>query len=333
MRALIVLMAALIAPAFAAATGQIVDVAFVEQAIKRDAIVWDVRDAAEYRKGHIPGAINFDDAGRMLRDPNSEDFIPTARIEKIFGDAGLDPSREVVVYATRGSVWSYFGLFALEFFGAKKAFVFHEGIDGWRGAGKPVSTEPHKLAAITVKLVPQPQLTVSTAEMRAAAGNPGVQIVDARTPREYSGEDIRAIRGGHIPSAINIPYEQNWSDPDTAGKLSRKQVADNRGMSLKAQNELRQLYARLDPAKETIVYCQSGVRAAETAYVLKELGFSKVKVYDASWLAYGNTLDAPANNATFFNVGALNGRMAAMQARIEQLEKDLTAAKANPIAR
>ena len=104
-------------------------------------------------------------------------------------------------------------------------------------------------------------------------------------------------------------------------------------MSLKAQNELRQLYARLDPAKETIVYCQSGVRAAETAYVLKELGFSKVKVYDASWLAYGNTLDAPANNATFFNVGALNGRMAAMQARIEQLEKDLTAAKANPIAR
>ena len=328
MRALIVLIAALIAPGFAAAAGQIVDAAFVEQAMKRDAIIWDARDAAEYRKGHIPGAINIDDAGRVLRDANTEDFIPVPRIEKIFGDAGLDPSREIVVYATRGSVLSYFGLFALEYFGAKNAFVFHEGIDGWRGAAKPVATEAQQRAALSVKLVPQPQLAVSTQEMRAAVGKPGVQIVDARTPREYSGEDIRAIRGGHIPGAVNIPYEQNWSDPDTAGKLARKQVADNRGMSLKAQQELRQLYGKLDPAKETIVYCQSGVRAAETAYVLKELGFANVKVYDASWLAYGNTLDAPANNATFFNVGAMNGRVAAMQARIEHLEKDLAATKA-----
>lgn len=311
----------------AAAEGQIVDVAFVEQALKRDAIIWDVRGTAEFRKGHIPGAINFDDAGRVLRDPNSEDFIPVARIEKIFGDAGLDPSREIVVYGTRAGVISYFGLFALEYFGAKKAFVFHDGIDGWRGAGKATATDPRSPAAVAVKLVPQPQLIVSTQEMRAAAGKPGVQILDARTPREFSGEDVRAIRGGHIPGAVNIPYEQNWTDPDTVGKLVRKQAADNRGMSLKAQQDLRQLYARLDPAKETIVYCQSGVRAAETAYVLKELGFSKVKIYDASWLAYGNTLDAPANNESFFNVGALNGRMAAMQARIEQLERDLAAAK------
>ena len=78
---------------------------------------------------------------------------------------------------------------------------------------------------------------------------------------------------------------------------------------------------------EAIVYCQSGVRAAETATVLAELGFRNVKVYDSSWLGYGNTLDAPANDAVLLNVGALNNRISGMQARIDALEKELAAAR------
>ena len=69
------------------------------------------------------------------------------------------------------------------------------------------------------------------------------------------------------------------------------------------------------------------MRAAETATVLAELGFRNVKVYDSSWLGYGNTLDAPANNAVFLNVGALNNRISGMQARIDALEKELSAAR------
>jgi thiosulfate/3-mercaptopyruvate sulfurtransferase len=46
-----------------------------------------------------------------------------------------------------------------------------------------------------------------------------------RTPQEFTGEDIRAIRGGHIPGAVNIPYEQNWVDPETQTKLARKRIA------------------------------------------------------------------------------------------------------------
>ena len=99
-------------------------------------------------------------------------------------------------------------------------------------------------------------------------------------------------------------------------------------MSLKNESELRKLYAALDPAKDTIIYCQSGVRAAETATVLAQLGFTNVKVYDSSWLGYAARLSAPAVNETFFNVGAFNGRLTAMQNRIEQLERELAAAKA-----
>jgi thiosulfate/3-mercaptopyruvate sulfurtransferase len=154
-----------------------------------------------------------------------------------------------------------------------------------------------------------------------------VQIVDARTPQEFSGEDIRAIRGGHIPGAINIPYEQNWVDPDTLVKLARRQTTSNAGMSLKPVDDLKRLYAKLDPGKETIVYCQSGARASETAGVLQQLGFTNVKVYDSSWLGYGNTLDAPAENVAFFNVGLFNSRLSALQERINQLEKELAETK------
>ena len=162
----------------------------------------------------------------------------------------------------------------------------------------------------------------------ARLNDPNVQIVDVRTPEEFIGEDIRAIRGGHIPGAINIPYEQNWIDPETPAKLARKQTNNNGGMSLKAAGDLKRLYSRLDPSKETIVYCQSGARSSETAGVLQQLGFTNVKVYDSSWLGYGNTLDAPANNLTFFNVGLFNSRLLALQDRVNQLEKELAEARA-----
>src|SRR5262249_8044989 len=136
------------------------------------------------------------------------------------------------------------------------------------------------------------------------------------------------IRGGHIPGAVNIPYEQNWIDPETPAKLSQKQVTSNAGMSLKSVRDLKSLYARFDPGKETIVYCQSGARASETAGVLQELGFTKVKIYDSSWLGYGNTLDAPADNVTFFNVGLLTSRLSTLQERINRLERELAETKA-----
>ena len=130
-----------------------------------------------------------------------------------------------------------------------------------------------------------------------------------------------------MPGAINIPYEQNWIDPLTLQKLANKQVNDSRGMSLKSTADLKALYSKLDPEKETVVYCQSGVRASETAGVLEQLGFKNVRVYDSSWLGYGNKLDAPANNATVFNVGALSARLGALQVRIDALEKELAATR------
>jgi thiosulfate/3-mercaptopyruvate sulfurtransferase len=183
-----------------------------------------------------------------------------------------------------------------------------------------VETADAQRPAVALKLVPRPELIASTEDVVSRSKAGAVQIIDARTSGEYLGNDVRAIRGGHIPGALNIPYEQNWKDPETSVKMSRRQVPDNKGAGLASADALKSLYARLDPDKETVVYCQSGVRAAETAAVLETLGFNKVKVYDSSWLGYAARLDAPAERETFFNVGAMNGKLASMQRKIDELE-------------
>ena len=297
----------------------------MQQALARGAIIWDVRDEKSYLEGHIPGAINIGDAGSVLRDPNKEDYIATEKIQALFNRAGLDVNRDIVVYGSRGNPYVYFGLYTINYFGGKQAQIYHDGIDAWKSAGLPLQKERPNVPAVSVVLMPQPQLLVSNEEMLKMAQSKSVQIIDARTPDEFSGRDVRAIRGGHIPNAINIPFESNWQDPDAALKLSKKQVSDNSGMTLKSQEDLKKLYSNLDPNQDTVVYCQSGVRAAETATVLKNLGFKKVKVYDSSWLGWGNNLKAQVADETFLNVGALNAKMTAMQNKINQLEEALKA--------
>ena len=316
------------AKAAVAASPIIVDSSYVAEAIARNAVIWDVRPTDAYAREHIAGAINIGDAAKVLRDENTEDFIATDRIESILGAAGLDPKRETIVYGSRGTWNPYLALYALQYFGGSNVRVYHDGIEDWVAAGRAISRDASQVPPVALKLEINPTVAVTTKEVVGRLNNPSVQIVDARTLQEFRGEDIRAIRGGHIPGAINIPYEQNWIDPETPAKLARKQITSNVGMSLKPAEDLKRLYARLDPSKETIVYCQSGARASETAGVLQQLGFANVKVYDSSWLGYGNTLDAPADNVTLFNVGLLNSRISTMQERINQLEKELLEAKA-----
>ncbi len=310
-----------------AQAGTMVDLEYVKAAQQRGAILLDVRSTKDYLQGHIPGAISIGDFGTVLRDPNREDYIDLAEINSIFNKAGLDINKEVISYGARGNPYAYFGLFTIQYFGGKQGKVFHDGIDGWIDAGLPIEKNPSTLPSVSVKLVPQPQLVVSNEEMRKLYNNKSVQVIDARTGNEFKGNDIRAIRGGHIPGALSIPYEQNWKDPQTASKLAKKEVKNNAGMSLKSKEELNQLYTHLDPNKETVVYCQSGVRASETAAVLQNLGFNKVKIYDSSWLGWASHLSSPVADETYLNVGLMNARMSAMQNKINELEAALKASK------
>jgi len=303
----------------------IVDADYVKAAVARGVLLWDARDADDYAAGHIPGAVNIGDPTITLRDKNTEDYLPIAQIEKAFGAAGIDPAREIIVYGDRGLPSAYFAQVTLRYFGATSAKVFHDGIEGWRAAGQPVTTAPTKARAITVKLVPRPGVLSESKEVVAALKRPDVQFLDVRTVREYRGEDVRAIRGGHIPGAINIPFEQNWVDPETRNKLRSGAVKDSSGMSLKPREQLLKLYEKLDPNKEIHVYCQSSNRASQTAVVLMDLGFRNVKVYDSSWLGYSSWLTAPAEDEIWTNFGSLPAARRAIENRVGELEKQRAA--------
>ena len=306
----------------------VVDTEFVAGAGARGAILWDVRSEEEYKKGHIPGAVNVDDPQTQLRDSKTEDYIPIPQIEKLLGATGIDLNKEIVVYGAKALPSAYFTYQTLRYLGAQRVHVYHGGFDDWKAAGKPVSTERTTLAPVEVDATLDKRLLVSTQDVVARLNRPGVQILDARTAKEFSGDDMRALRGGHIPGAVNIPFEANWVDPDTPRKLQRKQVANKDGMALKSSDALRELYAALDPRKETIVYCQSGSRASETATVLQDLGFENVKIYDGSWLAWGNAFDAPVDNVSYFNVGRVNSTLNQLQGRVDALESELEQIKA-----
>jgi thiosulfate/3-mercaptopyruvate sulfurtransferase len=306
---------------------EIVDGEYVAAAATRGAIIWDVRGAKDYAAGHIPGAVNVGNAGEVLRDPNKEDYIPTEAVQKVFNEAGIDLGKEVIAYGETGDPFAHWTLVTIRYFGGKQGKVYHGGIDDWKAANRPLSTEPTRLPAVSQVLSVQPDVLARTRDVLAALNDPDVQIVDVRTVKEFKGEDIRALRGGHIPGATHIAYEKNWVDPELGAKLKAKEVKTRAGAALKPDHELEALYRDLDPSKETIVYCQSGVRASETANVMRALGFDKVRVYEESWLGYGNTLTAPSVDTTFVNVGALQGRIAKLEGAVTELTAQLEAAK------
>ena len=297
------------------------DLAEVDAALARGAIVWDVRPAAQYRDGHLPGAVNLPDPANTLRDEHSERLLSLHRLEQLLGQAGIDPAAELIVYGGRGSPQAYFARHALLQLGASAVRVYHDGIDGWRAAGRMLQRGEVQAQPRRVVLWPQRARVATTNEVVAAARDAGdVQLIDVRTHEEHVGIDVRAIRGGHIPGSVNIPFELNWRDPLAARKLVARQVGDNAGMALKDRDALLDLYSVLDPNRPTIVYCQSGTRSAVTAAVLEDLGFRDVRVYDDSWLGYAARLDAPAVNESFVNVGRLLQELRALKARLDAVE-------------
>ena len=124
-------------------------------------------------------------------------------------------------------------------------------------------------------------------EIEDAIGRNQINLVDVRSPDEYTGKVIAppgmtetAQRGGHIPGAQSIPWAKTANEDG----------------SFKNAEELKKLYtdAGVDFTKPTVAYCRIGERSSHTWFVLKYLlGIDNVKNYDGSWTEWGNLVGAP----------------------------------------
>jgi thiosulfate/3-mercaptopyruvate sulfurtransferase len=248
-----------------------------------------------YGAGHIPGAVRID-WHEHLNDPVRRDYIDRDGLQRLLRLAGIRHDTVVVLYGDSYNWWAAFAFWVLSLFGLSRlrltALRIMDGGRGlWQMERRPMTDRPPDHPEGDIVIGPR-----NDRGIRAFRTDVldhvcrGGRLVDVRTPAEFHGLRLHmsgypnegALRGGHIPGAVNIPWERAI-DPATHRFLSA--------------DELRVIYGLehgLSPEDDLITYCRIGERSAHTTFVLTQLlGFQHVRNYDGSWCEWGNAVRVP----------------------------------------
>lgn len=245
-------------------------------------IVLDVRLRPAYDQGHVRGAYRVDPndwSEETTRANGKLDLGARDAWARRIGALGIANDSPVYVYDTGKMIDAARVWFILQYFGARDVRVVNGGFKGLqplvaRGRMALTNVYPQPVAA-TFKLQPPDKALVRLADratVRAAVDARDEQVLDARTPEEYTGKDLRKNpRGGHLPGAVNV---------------SHKSLLDEHGR-LRSVDELKTLFgeAGLSADEPLIAHCQSGGRASLAALAATEAGYRHVSNY---YLSFGD---------------------------------------------
>lgn len=230
--------------------------------------------------GHIPGSVYLSVSSiRMPVEVGGFRLPDKSEGEVILGRLGIARDTMVVIYDDMGGLNAARLFFTLDVFGHRKMALLNGGIQAWVKAGLPLSQQVPKIKKRNYRARVDSRKVASAEWIVKNLKNPSVVLVDARSAKEFSGEVVRAKRGGHIPGARNIEWVQNLKEDK----------------SFKSAKELARLYKTQGVTKDKTVvsYCQTHHRAALAYFTLRLLGYGKVKGYDRSWAEWGNRDDLP----------------------------------------
>jgi len=244
-------------------------------------------DTKAYNEGHLPGAVGWA-WDTQLCDTLRRDIIPQEKLEQLLGRSGIDPNTTVILYGDNNNWFAAWAFWQLKVYGHKSVQLMNGGRKKWLAEGRELSTDLPKVSpkAYAAK-APDLSIRAFLPDVMKAASERSAQLVDVRSPQEFSGEILAppglpetCQRGGHIPGAKNIPWGKACNDDGT----------------FKSPDELRALYGAqgITGERPVIAYCRIGERSSHTWFVLKHLlGYQAVKNYDGSWTEWGNLVAAP----------------------------------------
>ena len=244
-------------------------------------------DTSAYKEGHIPGAIAWD-WHTQLCDNLRRDILAKPAFEALMRESGISNHTTVVLYGDNNNWFAAWAFWQMKIYGHRDVRILNGGRRLWLLEGRELDLEPVKPAPAAYHAAP-PDLSIRALlpQVESHAMGPRASLVDVRSPHEFSGEILSppglpetCQRGGHIPSARNIPWGEVCKMDGT----------------FESYEELKFLYAThgIDGSKPVIAYCRIGERSAHTWFVLKYLlGFEDVANYDGSWTEWGNLVAAP----------------------------------------
>ena len=244
-------------------------------------------DTTAYSQGHIPGAVGWDWTSQ-LSDGVRRDLASREDFSALLSESGIGPDTTVVLYGDNNNWFAAFAYWQLKLFGHDDVRILNGGRKYWLDNGLPITTDEPSPTPTRYQLPERDDaLRAFRDDLLPRLGDPGLALVDVRSPAEYNGEIIAppglsetAQRAGRIPGAVSIPWAQTVREDGT----------------FKSPDELRALYEAkgVTPDKDVVAYCRIGERSSHSWFVLHELlGYRRVRNYDGSWTEWGSLIGVP----------------------------------------
>jgi thiosulfate/3-mercaptopyruvate sulfurtransferase len=244
-----------------------------------------------FERGHIPGAQNVAWHTDLV-ETVTRDIAGPEKFQALARRLGVDRDTTVVFYGDNNNWFAAWGAWVFAQYGlVDNVKLLDGGRRKWEAEKRPLGIRAAEVAPsrFTVAAT-DPGLRARLPEVLAVAkGERRARILDIRSPDEFSGKVIApqgvqelAIRAGHIPGSVNVPWAR----------------AVNADGTLKSRDELKKLYAEagIDGSVPVITTCRIGERSSHSWFVLSRVLGYEAKNYDGSWTEYGNTVGVPIVN-------------------------------------
>jgi thiosulfate/3-mercaptopyruvate sulfurtransferase len=228
---------------------------------------------SSFEAGHVPGADFLDLQGEFSDQSTRLRFMmpPVPQLEAAFGRHGLGRDAQVVLYSIGSMMWATRFWWMLKSLGFDGAAVLDGGFDKWQAEGLPIERGPAKgYPPARFVADPKPGWFVDKAAVLAACKDAGSVIVNALGPQFHKGlEPSRYGRPGRVPRSVNVPAA-SLVDPQTKAFTSLADAAAKFAAAGVAKD------------KHVIAYCGGGISATVDLFLLHQLGFDDLALYDAS---------------------------------------------------